>query len=31
MLEGLAKFLMTLVFYIWIVLVGSVLVINIIK
>lgn len=31
MFEGLAKFLMTLVFYIWIVLVGSVLVINIIK
>lgn len=31
MFEGLAKFLGTLLFYIWIVLVGSVLVINIIK
>ena len=31
MFEGLAKFLMALLFYTWIVLVGSVLVINIIK
>lgn len=31
MFEGLAKFLMTLLFFTWVVLVGSVLVINIIK